>query len=145
MNRIFGTMFLPVVLALVLTACGTAATPASPAPAALDAQTAPPQGEQAARKVQLKTTKSLRFNPGEFKVDPGERIEFVITDTSGFGHTFTIAASRDKRKILQDVKIRGNETKSVDITFPNEAGTLYLFCRPHEAAGMVGVIEVGAK
>jgi len=136
---------LSVVLVLVVTACGTAATSTPLPTAALEAPTMPPQVEQAGRKVQLETTSSLKFNPSEFRVEPGERIEFVITDTSGFTHTFTVAASSKKQKILQDVTIRGNETQSVDVTFQEEAGTLYLFCRPHEQAGMVGTIMVEVK
>ena len=142
-------------LGLVATACGTAATPVSlpatvpPATpnisptAEFGAATTPSQKEQGARKVQIETTTSLKFNPREIRVERGERIEFVITDTSGFAHTFTIAASSEKQKILQDVAIGGNETKSVTMTFPEEAGTLYLFCRPHESAEMVGTIRIG--
>ena len=74
------------------------------------------------------------------------RIEVAITDTSGFAHTFTVAASREKRKALQHILIGGSETLSADFTFPKEAGTnLYLFCRPHEQAGMIGTIEVEVK
>ncbi len=137
-----GMICLSVVLVLVVTACGTAATPTPLSTAALEAPTMPPQLEQTGRKVQLETTRSLEFNPSEIRVEPGEKIEFVITDTSGFAHTFTVADSSGKQKILQDVTIGGNETKSVTITFPEEAGKLYLFCRPHEQAGMVGTIRV---
>jgi len=95
--------------------------------------------------VELQTTTSLKFNPSKIRVEPGESIEFVITDTSGFPHTFTIATSGGKREILQDVLIVGNKTKSVRVTFPEEPGTLYLFCRPHEWAGMIGTIGVGVE
>jgi len=105
----------------------------------------PSQGEQAARKVELQTTTSLKINPSKIRVEPGESIELVITDTSRFPHTFTIATPGAKRKILQDVTIVGNETKSVSVTFTEETGTLYLFCRPHEWAGMIGTIGVGAE
>ena len=140
-----GMICLSVVVFLLLTACGAAATQTPMPTAAFEAPTKPPQVEQAERKVRLETTRSLKFSPSEINVEPGERIEFVITDTSGFAHTFTVAASSEKRKILQDVTIRGNETKSVTITFPEDAGKLYLFCRPHEQAGMVGTIRVEVK
>lgn len=131
-------------LGLLAMACGTAATPISP-PATVPPVTSDinPTKEQPARKVQLETSESLKFSPGKIRVEPGESIEFVITDTSGFPHTFTIADSKAKRKILRDVTIVGNETKSVQVTFPEETGTLYLFCRPHEWAGMIGMIGVG--
>ena len=133
-------------LGLVAMACGAAATPASlPTTAPPVAPDISPTKEQAARKVQLETTTSLKFNPSQIRVEPGESIEFVITDTSGFPHTFTIADSKAKQKIVQDVPIVGNETKSVRVTFPEETGTLYLFCRPHEQLGMIGTIGVGVE
>ena len=133
-------------LGLLAMACGTSATPVSPLatvpPVMPDIN---PTKEQPARKVQLETSESLKFSPSKIRVEPGESIEFVITDTSGFPHTFTIADSKAKQKILRDVTIAGNETKSVRVTFPEETGTLYLFCRPHEWAGMIGMIGVGVE
>lgn len=145
MNVRKGIIGLSVILVLVLAACGSAATSNPPPTAAPGAQKAPPQVEQTARIVQVETTKSLKFNPSEISAAPGEQVEFAITNTSSFGHTFTVATSRAKEKILKDVTIRGNEKKSFTITFPEQAGTLYLFCRPHEGAGMVGAIRVEAK
>lgn len=150
MNRGRGLIGPLIFLGLVAMACGTAATPVS-LPATVPpvktkiSPTIPPTNVQEARKVQLETTESLKFSPSKIRVEPGESIEFVITDTSGFAHTFTIAASKAKQKILQDVTVAGNETKSVRVTFPEETGTLYLFCRPHEQAGMIGSIGVGAE
>jgi len=157
MNRTRRLIGLLMFLGLVAMACGTAATPVSqPAPvptttptisptAALGATMTPSQKRQAARKVELQTTTSLKFYPSKIRVEPSESIEFVITDTSGFPHTFTIATSRAKQQILQDVTIVGQQTKSVRVTFPEETGTLYLFCRPHEWAGMIGMIGVGVE
>ena len=149
MNRRIGLISLLMFLGLIAAACGAAATPVSPPgaqnvrPTAALGDAAPPgQQGQAVRKVQLETTRSLRFNPRTFNAALGETVEFVITDTSGFDHTFTIADSKAKQKILQDVTIPGNGTKSVRVTFAEEAGSLYLFCRPHEGAGMVGIIEL---
>ena len=51
-----GMICLSAVLVLVLTACGTAATPTPLPTAALEATTMPPQVEQAGRTVQLETT-----------------------------------------------------------------------------------------
>ena len=148
MNRRRGLIGLLMLLGLVATACGTAATPIPLATTVPFVETkispteAPTKGPEA-RKVLLETTESLKFSPSMIRVEPGESIEFIITDTSGFAHTLTIAASKAKRKILQDVTLVGDETKSVQVTFPEETGTLYLFCRPHEWAGMIGTIGVG--
>ena len=146
MHRKIELIGLLIFLGLLAMACGTSAIPVSP-PAAVPPVTPDinPTREQPARKVQLETTESLKFSPSEIRIEPGESIEFVITDTSGFPHTFTIADSKAKQKILQDVTIVGNETKSVRVTFPEETGTLYLFCRPHEWAGMIGTIGVGVE
>ena len=87
-----------------------------------------------------------RFEEAKAEFDEALRldpVEFVVADTSGFTHTFTVATSKAKEKILKDVPIRGNETKSIIVAFPKEVGKLYLFCRPHEAVGMIGTIEVG--
>ena len=146
MNRKIELIALLMFLGLLPMACGTSATPVSP-PATVPPFTPDinPTKEQPARKVQLETSESLKFSPSKIRVEPGESIEFVITDTSGFPHTFTIADSKAKQKILHDVTIVGNETKSVRVTFSEETGTLYLFCRPHEWAGMIGTIGVGVE
>ena len=150
MIRRRGLIGLLMFMGLVATACGTAATPAS-SPATVPpvkteiSPTIPTTNGQEARKVQVETTQSLKFNPSAIRVVPGESVDFVISDTSGFPHTFTIAASENKQKIIMDVPVAGNETKSVRVTFPGKARTLYLFCRPHEQAGMIGTIEVGVE
>ena len=111
----------------LLIACGAAATPDIAPAVAQEAATTTSQTEQSPKVVQIKTTRSLKFEPSDMRVEQGERVEFVITDTSGFGHTFTVATSRGKQNILKDVSIKGNETKSVILTFPGEASTLNLF------------------
>ena len=145
MKKTRGLIGFLVVLGLVTIACGPTAAPTSTAsPTGRSEAIVPPsEGEAANRKVQVETTKSLTFFPDTLRVEPGETVEFVVADTSGFTHTFTVATSKAKEKILKDVQIKGNETKSIIVTFSEESGKLYLFCRPHEVAGMIGAIEVG--
>ena len=145
MRKTGGLIGFLVVLGLVTIACGPTDAPTSTAsPTGRSEAIVPPSKEETAkRKVQLETTRSLTFIPDTLKVEQGETVEFVVADTSGFTHTFTVATSKAKDKILKDVRIKGNETKSIIVTFPQESDKLYLFCRPHEAAGMIGTIEVG--
>jgi plastocyanin len=91
----------------------------------------------------VSTTQQLRFEPGEFGVEPGESITFVIENPSAILHTFTIAISTEKRDILLDVTLEANATERATVTFPATDARLYLFCRPHELAAMVGAILVG--
>ena len=142
MKKTRGLIGFLLVLGLGTTACGPTAAPTPAAtPTSTDSPSGRPEaivppskGEAAMRKVQVETTSSLTFIPDTLKVEPGETVEFVVADTSGFTHTFTVATSKAKEKILKDVQIKGNETKSIIVTFPEESDKLYLFCRPHEAA-----------
>lgn len=95
------------------------------------------------RKFEVDHTATLRFDPASFDVQPGETVEFVLTNSSGFLHTFTIAKPVDKSEILVDETIEGpGERRMVAVTFPTTPGQYYLFCRPHEFAGMVGTVTV---
>ena len=137
-----GFIGLLVVLGLVATACGAAAT-AAPTLTATTPEPAP--AEEAERTIRVETTGSLTFNPSKIKVEPGETIKFDLLNTSDISHTFTIAISSAKREILTDVRLQGGESKSVTLTFPEEPAQLYLFCRPHQALGMVGAVTVGTR
>ena len=95
------------------------------------------------REIRIDTTAQRAFSPSDIDVEPGETVRFVLSNESPFAHTFTIAAASSKEEILVDVELAANATESVEFTFPAEPAELYLFCRPHEAAGMVGSVHVG--
>lgn len=122
-------------LILLLAACGTGAD---------DGQNATPTepGGGGERQVNIETTRDLTFEPADIAANVGETVGFGVTDTSGFFHTFTVATGPDKQTILADLTVNGNETKTVSVTLPPEPGQLYVFCRPHEAAGMTGTLTV---
>jgi plastocyanin len=85
----------------------------------------------------------LKFKPDAFDVLRGETVEFLLTNSSGFFHTFTIATSKDKGTVVADEQTSGpGERKTVRVPFPGTPGELYLFCRPHEIAGMIGTVNV---
>jgi len=94
------------------------------------------------RIIPLATTGNLTFSPNVIEVSPGEKVRFLVRNTASFFHTFTIATSTNKSEILLDVPLNGGESTSIEMTMPEEAGELYIFCRPHEGLGMVGSITV---
>ncbi len=117
-------------------------SPATPvSPSTLPAQSA--QSPPAPREIRVSTTQQLTFDPREIGVEPGEAITFVIENPSSIFHTLTIAISTEKRDILLDVPMEANATERATVTFPEGDARLYLFCRPHELAGMVGAVLVG--
>lgn len=120
----------------------------APSPATLTSAAEPAESESDAaadgvREIRIDTTAQRAFSPSDIDVEPGETVRFVLSNESPFAHTFTIAAASSKEEILVDVELAGNATESVEFTFPAEPAELYLFCRPHEAAGMVGSVHVG--
>ena len=115
-------------------------------PAAIPTATTAPEptiSQPTARQIRIITTQQLTFDPTEINVDPGETVTFLIENPSSAFHTFTIAISTGKEEILTDVPVAPNATEAVTLTFPENPATLYLFCRPHEAAGMIGRVQVG--
>lgn len=92
------------------------------------------------RRIEVDHTSTLKFEPASIRVRPGETVEILLTNSSGFFHTFTIASSRQKSEILVDEEVEG--ARSVTVVFPATPGEYYLFCRPHEFAGMVGTVTI---
>ena len=86
MRKTRGLIGFLLVLGLVTSACGLTDAPTSTdSPTGRPEAIVPPsKGEAAMRKVQVETTRSLTFIPDTLKVEPGEKVEFVVTDTSGF-------------------------------------------------------------
>jgi plastocyanin len=110
----------------------------TPAPTTAPIATAPVEP----RIIPLATTGNLIFSPNVIQVSPGEKVKFLVRNTASFFHTFTVATSTNKSEILLDVPLNGGESGSIEMTMPEEAGELYIFCRPHEGLGMVGSITV---
>ncbi len=126
------------------TATPTPAPTSTPTPAPSPTATAAPTAVQpAVREIRVDLTAALTFDPKDIQVSPGEVVTFVINDTSGFPHTFTIAETTAKQRVLVDVDFAPNASQTVQVTFPTDVGQLYLVCRIHEVAGMTGDVHVG--
>ena len=145
MHKVTALILLAAALLLLVASCGgsdptptPAATPTAPAQAAT-----PTASEVVDQDVTVAATGALTFEPDEITVEPGQTVRFTVRNDSSFFHTFTIAVSTAKETILTDVALGGGETKTATVTFPDEPADLYLFCRPHEAAGMHGTIHSG--
>jgi len=78
---------------------------------------------------------SLRFSPSNMTVKPGEKVRFVVTSTDMF-HTFTSTV------LGVDVSINAGETKTVEATIPTGVAEIPFWCKPHQAAGMMGKLIV---
>ena len=133
------------VLALLTVGCGGAdPTPtAAAAPSAAAGDPTPAASEVIGQEVTVTTTGSLTFQPNDISVEPGQTVRFTIRNDTSFSHTFTIAVTTAKETVLTDVPLGGGETKTTTVTFPAEPADFYLFCRPHEGAGMHGTIHSG--
>ena len=129
----------PTVAETEIPAATSTASPVPPPTTEQESISAPDQP----REIRLQTTEQLTFDSADIKVDPGESLTFVIENPSAFPHTFTIAISTSKLEILVDVPVGLGLTETTTVQFPDEPAVLYLFCRPHEAAGMVGRVQVG--
>ena len=103
----------------------------------------PTPSEPATRELRIITSQQLIFEPGNIDVEPGETVTFQIENPSAVFHTFTIAISTAKDEILVDVTVAPDAIETATVTFPEVPATPYLFCRPHEAAGMIGQVQVG--
>ncbi len=121
---------------LLAVACG--GSDPTPTPAATS--TTPEVVDQ---EVTVLTTGSLTFEPSDMSVEPGQVVRFIVRNDSSFSHTFTIAVNTTKETILTDVRLAGGQTVTTMVTFPSEPADFYLFCRPHEGAGMHGTIHSG--
>lgn len=120
------------------TAAPVATATSTPVPTSAPTATVP----SGPRIIPLATTANLTFSPNVIQASPGEKLKFLVQNTASFFHTFTVATSTSKGEILADLSLNGGETKSIEITMPEEEGELYIFCRPHEGLGMVGSITV---
>ncbi len=118
-----------------------ATPPASVAPATI--ALAPAPAEVSTREMRVVTSQRLIFEPRNINVNPGETIFFLIENPSTVFHTFTIAISTGKDEILVDISVAPVAVETATVTFPDVPATLYLFCRPHEATGMIGQVHVG--
>ena len=105
------------------------------------------------RKIEVKTTENLKFDPATVEVAAGETITFVVTNDTGTAHEFVLGdeAYQDSHgDAMDDMEHEGNavtldpgDAGEVTWTF-SEAGEVIYACHVagHYATGMKGTISV---
>ena len=108
----------------------TAATTAAPT------STTASDGGAEPRRMSLQQV-GLTFSPDELSLEQGQTVEFRVTNTFEFSHTFTIRAWD------VDLVVSPGETGIVEVVVPADAtATTEFVCRFHEGSGMKGTIVV---
>jgi len=99
--------------------------------------------EEKIRIIEVDTLNFI-FEPEIIKVNPGEKVKFVVSNPSSAFHTFTIYHSKRERKNpIINISLSSGEEKTETVTMPNEEKILYLVCLPHEGIDMIGQVIVG--
>ena len=89
-------------------------------------------------------TLNFVFDPEIIRLNPGEKVKFVVSNPSSAFHTFTIYHSKSERKNpIVNISLSSGDEKTETVTMPDQEKILYLVCLPHEGIGMVGQVIVG--
>ncbi|TDO73750.1 plastocyanin [Halanaerobium saccharolyticum] len=89
-------------------------------------------------------TLNFVFDPEIIRLNPGEKVKFIVSNPSSAFHTFTIYHSKSERKNpIVNISLSSGDEKTETVTMPDEEKILYLVCLPHEGIGMVGQVIVG--
>ncbi len=125
-KKIIPAVFVPLVAALVLTACSGGGTPFSIATSVADDGT----------HIVPVALRNFEFEPEEFVFQAGTVVEFRM-ESKDIEHTFTVKAL----DIDWSVRAGGEISKTFTFDIPGE---YRLICTVlgHEQAGMVGVVRV---
>jgi len=107
---------------------------------------------------------TLRFEPDEVEVAPGETVTFVLQNPGAIVHEFTIGdeafqedheeemakmAEMGESMMMEDerngVSVAAGETRKLTWRFRDESGELLFGCHQpgHYPGGMVGTIKIG--
>lgn len=89
-------------------------------------------------------TLNFVFEPEIIRLDPGEKVKFIVSNSSSAFHTFTIYHSKSERKNpIVNISLSSGDEKTETVTMLDEEKIIYLVCLPHEGIGMVGQVIVG--
>lgn len=89
-------------------------------------------------------TLNFVFNPEIIRLNPGEKVKFIVRNPSSAFHTLTIYHSKSERKNpIVNISLSSGDEKTETVTMPDQEKILYLVCLPHEGIGMVGQVIVG--
>lgn len=78
------------------------------------------------------------FEPSTLEVTAGSTVTIDFENDGTNPHTFTI------EELDVDAEVQPDQSTSIDVTFPEEPGTIEFVCRFHESQGMTGTFEVEA-
>lgn len=134
-NSILPTML---VAGLVVTACGSTASPTTSAPTDSPSETASeaPSEEPEAEEARVRIESSA-FDPAELTVAAGTEVLFINAD--GFAHTVTEGTDgQPTDDPIVDEEVDQNGT--VSVTF-DEPGTYDITCRIHPSMNMTVTVE----
>lgn len=105
----------------------------------------PAAAEETVREIHVEV-RNFSFVPDVINVTPGEKVRFVVRNTSNAYHTFTLALSPQNRESpLADLALQAGQTGSASVIIPSNATGLYLFCRPHELVPMIAKVSVSGQ
>ncbi len=141
-----------------VSAATSAASPAAAAPAMFDFG-APGKASEVRATLRISALDSMRFEPAEVQVKPGETVRFVVTNRGKLVHEFVIGDAREQREHELEMQkmpdmpmhdpngitLQPGKTRSIIWTFPDRPMRVEYACHQpgHFAAGMVGRILVG--
>ena len=134
------------------------ATPPAASASAMSAFGAPGKAREVRATLHINALDSMRFEPAEVHVEPGETVRFVVTNRGKLLHEFVIGDAREQREHelemekmpdapMHDpngISLRPGETRSIIWTFPDRSMQVEYACHQpgHFAAGMLGLILV---
>jgi len=143
-------------LILIVAACSSAGSTASPSGAAASPSPAAP-ASSVAQRIEVKLTDALRMEPAEMTVKAGQPVTFVVTNSGAIQHEFYLgdeAAQTEHEKEMMSsggmamdepdgIVLKPGETKELTHTFPM-AGASLAGCHEtaHYAGGMKAAITV---
>jgi P-type Cu+ transporter len=126
----------------------------------------PHAGEAAAlvqpgRTIHVEANDSMRFVPGDIRVESGETVAFVVTNTGVVPHEFVVGDAHVQEEHAQEMTADGGhgddtgnaitiapgETETLVYTFESTDEPLFYGCHlpGHYEAGMMGTITVGDR
>ncbi len=98
-----------------------------------------PSGQQEVREIRV-LARSFEFVPSSIEIEAGQSVKFIVHSADIF-HTFSVKQRPDATQDIFSLALSGGQTDTYTFV-PQQTGTLYLYCKPHEALGMTGQIHV---
>ena len=146
-------LFIGFALVLIVAACSSAGSTASPS---VPPASSSPAASAAAQRIEVTLTDALKMEPAEMTVKAGQPVTFVVTNTGATDHEFYLGdegMQAEQEQMMQSgemvhdtadgVSVKPGETKEFTYTF-DEVGQTLAGCHfpGHYAGGMQATITV---